>query len=62
LKAESVLAQKGKELAGVAGAGRAAKCDFTGYDRAGIPILYSTNLRISINYSGTKLAFVKNSR
>ena len=32
---ESGRVQKGKELGGVAGAGRAARGDFTGYDRAG---------------------------
>jgi hypothetical protein len=35
LKVERVCVQKGKELAGIAGAGRAARGDFTGYDRAG---------------------------
>jgi len=32
---ESVPVKKGKELRCVVGAGRVARCDFTGYDRAG---------------------------
>ena len=33
-RSESGSVQKGKELGGVAGAGRVARCDFTGHDRA----------------------------
>jgi len=32
---EDVRVQKGKELGRVTGTGRVARCDFTGYDRAG---------------------------
>jgi hypothetical protein len=35
LKGESVPIQKGKELRGGVGAGRAARCDFTVHDRVG---------------------------
>jgi hypothetical protein len=34
-KVEGVRVQKGKELGGVGDAGRAARGDFTGYDRVG---------------------------
>ena len=34
MKVKSVVVQKGKELGGGAGAGSAARSDFTGHDRA----------------------------